>query len=364
MASVIAALRRFLPRFLATSPPLSAAQRRAIAAIRQRRTPALGGHLHACPDCKETRFAWHSCNHKACPQCGRAANAHWVERQLAKLANAPYFLVTFTLPEELRPLFFGTEARESFHAFFAAASQALADLLASPRWLGIPVNGATAVLHTWNQKLLFHPHLHFIVSGVGLDVHGALRRVKNSNFLVPLPALRATFKTAFRAAISKPIEPAVWKKEWGIHIQPCGSGATAVKYLGAYVARTAVSDKRIVQVENDHVLLLWKDRSQGGHQSLLRLDPIEFVRRYLRHVLPPRMHSVRYFGFCHPAAKKNRERVRFLCGMTLLLGSPPAALTSKPTQAPWMCPCCRTPMQRQAKVGRAALSITRYEDDS
>src|SRR5688500_726005 len=123
--TVMAALRAFVPSYLRTKPVLSVAQRRALWAIDACRTPTLGGHVYACADCQQQRFAYHSCNHKACPQCGKEATRQWVAREQAKLIAAPYFMVTFPLPSELRGLFFGTQAKEAFDLLFAAASTAL-----------------------------------------------------------------------------------------------------------------------------------------------------------------------------------------------------------------------------------------------
>ena len=348
--TVIKALRRFLPRFLASKPALSAAVWGAVRAIGKCRTPALGGHVLACKDCEETHFAWHSCNHKACPQCGRAATALWVERQLEKLTGAPYFMVTFTLPAELRDLFFGKPAREAFDLFFDASSRALAQTLANPEWLGAKVSGFTAALHTWNQLLLFHPHIHFIVPGVGLDAEGNVRRVKYASFLFPQDAIRAAFKQAFYNELKQrrwEVDPAVWTKDWGVDIKACGNGAAAVKYLGAYVARTAIADSRILKVNDTHVTFQWKDRANGGRMETETLEGVEFVRRYLRHVLPSKMHSVRHYGFCHPAAKKNRERVRFLTGMPLVIQRKEPAREEAPAspKPSWPCPCCGLEMQ-------------------
>jgi hypothetical protein len=350
--TVIDALRHFLPRFLASKPGLSAPQWRAVNAIRQCRTPAMGGHVHACLDCGQMHFAWHSCNHKACPQCGRADTQQWVERQLQKLTGAPYFMVTFTLPQELRDMFFGEPAKDAYDVFFRAASNSLADKLASPRWLGACVSGSTAVLHTWNQQMLFHPHIHFIVPGAGLRADGKICQVKNPGFLVPVPVLRVAFKQAFRRELDQrqwQVDPVVWSKDWGIHIQPCGSGASAIKYLGAYVARTAIADSRIVHITDDKVTFRWKDRAHGGCEKHLTLDGMQFTRRYLRHVLPSKMHSVRHYGFCHPTAKKNRQRVQFLTGITLFVGEnkPETPPPAKPA-----CPCCGTPMRFVANYPR------------
>ena len=134
--AVIDVLRRFLPDYLESNPPLSPDQRRAIWAILHCRTPAMGGHLYACEPCAQRAFAYHSCNHKACPQCGRDATRKWVERELGKRVNAPYFMVTFTLPSELRSLFFGPLAKEAYDLFFLAASTALREKLAVKKHLG------------------------------------------------------------------------------------------------------------------------------------------------------------------------------------------------------------------------------------
>lgn len=351
--SVIDALRHFLPRFLASKPGLSAPQWRAVNAIRQCRTPAMGGHVHACLDCGQMHFAWHSCNHKACPQCGRAYTQQWVGRQLEKLTGAPYFMVTFTLPQELRHIFFGETAKDAFAVFFRAVSKSLAEKLASPKCFGAHVSGFTAVLHTWTQQLLFHPHIHCIVPGAGLRADGTICCVKKADFLIHLPLLQAAFKQAFRQELEErnwQVDPTVWSKTWGVNIKACGSGVPAIKYLGAYVARTAIADSRIVQITDDQVTFRWKDRTNGGCQKLLTLDGVEFVRRYLRHVLPPKMHSVRHYGFCHPAAKKNRERVQFLTGMTLFVGDKPE--TPPPAKPAWPCPCCGTPMPFVANYPR------------
>ena len=186
LATVLGVLRRFLPEFLKTAPPLSSQQRRAIRAITHCRTAAMGGRAFACKGCGHIHFAYHSCNHKACPQCGAQATGRWIQRELGKLVNAPYFLVTFTLPAELRGCFFGPHAKQAYDLFFAAASGALSEKLATDKGLRAQVSGFTAVLHTWNQRMEFHPHIHCLVPGAGLDAQGKPVRVKRPEFLVYL----------------------------------------------------------------------------------------------------------------------------------------------------------------------------------
>lgn len=366
-ATVIDALRRFLPAHLREHRhAMSRAQRRAAWAITRCRTAEMGGHLHACGKCHTREFHFHSCNHRSCPQCGKDATARWVERELGKRVGAPYFMVTFTLPEELRGLFFTAQAKEIYQLFFAAASTALSDTLANPKWLGAETSGFTMILHTWNQRLHFHPHLHCIVPGAGITANGTVVTVKNANFLVPQPALRSLFRARFRDGLADlakehelpPIDPTVWQKDWGVHLQPFGSGENIIKYLGAYVCRTAIGDSRILSVSDTHVSFRWKDRAHGDAQRVETLEGAEFVKRYLRHVLPRGMRAVRYFGFCHPAAKIKRERIAFHTGRPLFIGAVPIPPVKPPHVV--ACPCCGEPMQKLWKL-RPAWSANSAE---
>jgi hypothetical protein len=244
VATVIGALRRFLPDFLREHPVLDWARLRAIWALTHCRTATMGGHVHACEKCGTTHFAFHSCNHRSCPQCGQQDTADWVERELAKRIGAPYFMVTFTLPQELRGLFYTPASRQIYEIFFASASEALASTLAHPRWLGAHRSGFTLILHTWNQRLHFHPHLHGIVPGAGLNQKGEIVQVKSPGFLVPQPVLRTTFRRLFREKLQPllrlpehaswpKVDPAVWEKDWGVHLQSFGDGQRIIQYLAA-----------------------------------------------------------------------------------------------------------------------------------
>ena len=351
VAAVSDVLRRFLPAFLrAHHGTLNRAQRRAVWAITHCRTAVMGGHLCGCGACGAREFHYHSCNHRSCPLCGRADTTEWVERELGKRVGAPYFMVTFTLPEELRPLFFTPAAKEVYDAFFGTAAAALSDTLANPRWLGAANCGFTAVLHTWNQRLLFHPHIHCIVPGAGIDADGRVVTVKNPNFLVPQPVLRAAFRARFRERLAAlaaghplpAVDAAVWNKDWGVHLQPFGDGQCAIKYLGAYVCRTAIGDSRILASDDQTVTFRWTDRANHNAQRTETIPGVEFVARYLRHVLPRGMRAIRYYGFCHPAAKDKRERIAFHTGRPLLIGPFQAPAPKPPTPRP--CPCCGAPM--------------------
>lgn len=356
--TVIEALRRFIPAYLNSQPVLSGAQRRAIWAVTACRTVALGGHVYACGPCDQQHYAFHSCNHKACPQCGSQATAQWVEKQHSKLINAPYYMVTFTLPDELRTLFFGEKAKEAFDAFFAACSGALSEKLAEAKWLGANRSGFTMVLHTWNQQLLFHPHIHVIVPGAGLKESGDFVKVKKADFLMPQQVLSRAFRAHFGQQLKQrqwEVDPAVWRKDWGVHLQPFGNGQNAVKYLGAYVSRSVIGNSRVIAITDDSVTFRYKDRSKGGIQATQTVTGVEFVRRYFRHVLPPKLRAIRHYGFCHPAAKKTRAKVMLLSGKpvdmaTLCAPIKEQASSAEPKSQGYRCPCCQQPMVRYKRV--------------
>ena len=177
---------------------------------------------------------------------------------------------------------------------------------------------------------------------------------EDNDFLVHLDHLKAAFRQHFYRLLKEhdwPVDPVVWTKEWNVHLQPVGAGVAAVKYLGTYVARTAIRDERLVAVDEQTVTFWWKNREHDRREQLT-LPGIEFVRRYLRHVLPQGMHSVRYYGFCHPAAKANRLRVQCHSGLPVQLGAPPdARAAAAPVGSAPPCPHCRGPTRLIGSVG-------------
>ena len=319
------------------------AQRRALTAIRRCRTLALGGHVYRCTDCAGTDFAYHSCNHRACPRCGGAQTAEWTQRQEARLLPVPYFLVTFTLPAELRP---AVSARpDLLHAMlFRESAAALQQVAAEPRLLGAEL-GLVGVLHTWGRQLQHHPHVHFIVPGGGLRADGKQWiPARQADWLLPVAKLAAVFRRRFEGALRAgapalhaAVPAGTWRGRWIVHSQPAGSGANVVRYLARYVGRTAISDARIVAADDQRVTFRYTD-SATQQKKACTLEAVEFLRRYLQHVLPPGLHRVRYFGWLHPAAKTRRMLVETLLAKPILIATPPPALP----QWHLRCPHCGT----------------------
>lgn len=320
-------LARQAPAWLDGNRPLTPAQRRALTAIVRCRTPALGGHVYRCTSCHEMDFAYHSCHHRACPRCGGAHTAEWTKAQEERLLPVPYFLITFTVPEQLR-FIFAARPDLGHDLFFATAASALQDVADRPRLLGAQL-GFVGVLHTWGRQLQHHPHLHCIVPGGGLSpdrkrwVHA-----RQPDWLVPAKLVAAAFRDRFEIALREhardlhaQVPEAVWRTKWGVDTQPAGTGVNVVRYLARYVSRTAISDERIVCLDDQSVTFRYTD-SQTHQRRQCTLGADEFLQRYLQHVLPPGQHRVRYFGWMHPAAKRHRLRVETLLAKPIVVRPP------------------------------------------
>lgn len=307
-------------------------------AIRRCRTPALGGHVYRCAHCAGTDFAYHSCNHRACPRCGGADTAAWTARQEARLLPVPYFLVTFTLPAQLRAV--ACARPDLLHdLLFGESAAALQEVAAVPRLLGAEL-GFIGVLHTWGRQLQHHPHVHFIVPAGGLRARTWVA-ARQPDWLLPVRKLAAVFRQRMEAALRTQaadlhcgVPAAVWRSAWVVHCQAAGGGTHVVRYLARYVGRTAISDERIVSLGEDLVVFRYTDSAtQQPRQCTLGAG--EFLRRYLQHVLPPGQHRVRYFGWMHPAAKSRRMLVETLLAVPIVIATP-----AQPLQWHLRCPHC------------------------
>jgi len=197
----------------------------------------------------------------------------------------------------------------------------------------------------------FHPHIHCLVPGAGLDRRGRWVCVKKADRLLHLPHLQAAFRQHLRQRLRQQgwqVDPTVWDKDWGVHIRPVGNGVAALKYLATYVARSVISDARLRDLNSHSVTFTWKNRDRANRQETSTVPGHEFVRRYLRHVLPRGLRSIRYYGFCHPAAKANRLRVHLHSGGPVQLGASGSPCSPLPT--PRLCPRCQQPLRLLGNV--------------
>jgi hypothetical protein len=333
--------------------------RRAMQDIEQCRTEALGGQLYYCAQCDQQRYSYHSCQNRHCPKCQNQQANEWLEKQRSLLLPIHHFLVTFTLPAELRALARSNQ-KTIYNLLFRASSQALLQLAQDPRFVGARL-GMVGVLHTWTRQLRYHPHVHFIVTGGGLTDEGRWRAAR-PDFLVPVKALSRIFRAKFRDELKKTalfaqVEARVWRKDWVVHSEPVGSGEQAFKYLAPYIFRVALSNNRLRKLENGHVTFSYKESATDQVKSCT-VTAEEFIRRFLQHVLPPRFIKVRYFGLLSPSKRQLLLQARQLLSTTS--NKPqridtPDLKTSPPPSRP-SCPHCHGPLTLLAPLaprGRA-----------
>ena len=336
---------------------LGASQRRALRDLPACRTPACGGHVRQCEQCGRTVYAYHSCGNRTCPKCHRAQTERWLAAQRARLLPCPYYLLTFTLPSALRAL-----ARDHPKAVYGllmqCAAAALQTLARDPRYVGGRL-GALAVLHTWTRALLYHPHVHLLVTAGGLAADGTQWLTpQHPAFLVPVRALSVLFRAKLCAGLKKAgllaqVPPTVWQQGWVVHCQPAGRGDQVLDYLGRYVFRVAISNSRLERIADGQVTFRYRDNRTHALRRV-RLSAVEFLQRFLQHVLPRGCTKVRYYGLWSPTCRRQLEDARTLLSVpptsTHSAALPAASLESpaRPASAaparpprPVRCPHCR-----------------------
>jgi hypothetical protein len=325
--------------------------RAAMAAIEGCRTEALGGHVYTCPSCATTRYSYHSCKNRHCPTCQQDSAQTWLARQQDVLLPVPYFLVTFTLPPALRDLA-RSHQRQLYTLLFRASAAALQQLAHDPRFLGGQI-GMLGVLQTWTRDLRFHPHVHYLVPALGVASDGTVCRPRNPAFLVPSKPLAILFRAKLRAALRQTdlyaqVAPEAWQQAWVIDCRSVGSGRAALKYLAPYIFRVALSNNRIVSVQDDRVTFRYRDGKTKQTRSCT-LPALTFIGRFLQHVLPKGFVKVRYYGLF----SRRQRQLLIQLRQRLLVATPsreatatvppqPAAPT---TPVAMCCPVCGQPMQ-------------------
>jgi Putative transposase/Transposase zinc-binding domain len=356
MIEVADVFRRFAADYLsAHGASMLPSHRRAIEDILNCRTAALGGQVWRCEKCHTEMFSWHSCRNRSCPKCHTAQTQEWLESRRAEMLPVPYFHITITVPEELREVLRANQ-RDGYGVLMRASAAAIIELARDPRYVGGTV-GVLAVLHTWTQQLNLHPHVHCLVSGGGISDDGSTWHPARRNFLVPIKALAKLVRGKFRAMLHQKcpdliIPDAAWRKCWILHVTAWGNGEQAVlDYLARYVFRVALTNARIIGLDDETVTIQYKERKTGRSRSC-RLSGHEFMRRFLQHVLPRGFHKVRYFGLWHPAQRDSAARVRQMLQLqaTPKLDPPPdfvmppltpSGAVSPASIEPLICPHCQ-----------------------
>ncbi len=337
-------------------------QLRAMQDIAACRTAYFGGHLKQCDHCGGQVYAYHSCRNRHCPKCHGDQTERWLALQEMRLLPCPYFLVTFTLPAELRPLAFAHQ-KIVYGLMMRCAGAALQKLALDPRYVGGRL-GALAVLHTWTRAMLYHPHVHLLVTGGGLSDDGREWLAMNPAFLMPEGALAMIFRGKLCAALKQAgllnqVPRQVWKKDWVVNCKAAGQGRQVLNYLARYIFRVAITNSRLERIENGQVTFRYRhNRSQQLRRETVTAE--EFIRRFLLHTLPRGCAKVRYYGICSPGCRAQLEQARTLLSPAQIAATTPAAVDAvtnsplpelaAPVSATARCPHCHLGQLFQLRV--------------
>jgi predicted RNA-binding Zn-ribbon protein involved in translation (DUF1610 family) len=376
---------RFLDRYRSS---FDLQQLKAFRAILRYRPAAPGGHRDACPSCGHQAISYNSCRNRHCPKCQAQARERWLEARERELLDTSYFHVVFTVPHELNVLAL-ENPRVFYDLLFTASAQTLLEIAFDPKHLGAEI-GVIAILHTWGQNLLLHPHLHCVVPGGGFSPDHRRWIRPRYPFFLPVKVLSRVFRGKFLAGLKrlhrrKKLECAgpaaaladqqqfakllrrLHRHDWVVYAKPAFGGPMQVlRYLGRYTHRVAISNHRLLAFEQERVTFRWKDYARGGEKGRMTLAATEFLRRFFLHVLPKGFVRIRHFGFL-----ANRFRVsRLTLGQQLLGsdGSTPKKVRTQEAHAEssslWHCPRCGASMIVIQRFTAAEISTCIYFDSS
>ena len=322
-------------------------QMRVLAAVKNCRTAAMGGHVDACTDCGIIRISYNSCRNRHCPKCQGNKREEWIANRESELLPVPYFHVVFTLPDTLNLLALH-QPKAVYEALFEAAWGTIHTFGNNPKNLGA-ATGMISILHTWGQQLSLHPHLHCIIPGGGLTKQGKWRTAKSQGkYLFPVKAMSKVFRAKYVQSLKaktdeadKDLINALFKKEWVVFAkQPFGNPKSVIEYLGRYTHKIAISNHRIKNIDQDTVTFSYKDYRKGGQKNEMTLDAMEFIRRFSMHILPKGFVRIRHFGILSSTSKKEKiPLIKEQFGQATLVPAEPRILE---LYNPKMCPHCKT----------------------
>lgn len=303
--------KSYLDKYSANMLP---SHRKVFVDILKCRTPIMGGKVYYCADCKKHEYSYHSCGNRSCPKCQNDKANIWLEKNEKLLLPVNHFMVTFTIPEELRNI--ARSNQKLFYSIlFKSSSKTMEKLSNDTKYVGGKL-GMIGILHTWSRTLIYHPHIHYIVTGGGLSAGNWMN--SKSNFLFPVKALSKIFKAKFRDLLQKEnpsifnsVPTSLWNKAWVVNSIPVGRGDKALKYLAQYVFRIAISSSRIISLKNGIVMFKYKD-SKTEQWKIMSLKVEEFIRRFLQHVLPSGFVKVRYYGLFASANRGLLSKVKVI----------------------------------------------------
>jgi hypothetical protein len=303
---------QYVHRFGASMPY---EHRKTMQAIIECRTPSAGIAVYECEHCQEPHIVYKACGNRHCPTCQHHKTRQWLETQMQRHLPGHHFMITFTVPEAVRPVIRSNQS-PAYSALFSASSEAIRELAKNDRHIGGDLPGFFGVLHTWGRTLSYHPHIHYVVTGGALSTQDRTWHPSRIDFYLPVRALSRIFRAKFRDEMKKTelfdlIPPEAWDIEWNVNCQAVGQSHAAIKYLAPYVFKVAISNSRIVKVDNHTVFFRYR-KPHSHRWRTMALDAMEFIRRFLQHVLPTGFMKVRHFGYMNPNCKVGLDTISAL----------------------------------------------------
>lgn len=279
--------------------------KKVINAINDCRTEKYGINIYECEQCGKHHVILRSCGNRHCPTCQNHKTRQWVEKQMKKQLPGHHFMITFTVPEQIRS-FIRKNQKIAYAALFSASSQALKDMARDKKYMGGDLPGFFGVLHTWGRLIQYHPHIHYIAPGGAISKTDRRWHPSRIDFYLPVKALSKIYKAKFKEKMKKAqllddIPNEVWNISWNVNCQTVGNSEYSIKYLSRYVFKVAISNSRIIKVEDRNVFFKYR-KPRSNRWRTTKLDVMEFMRRFLQHVLPTGFMKVRHYGFMHPSS--------------------------------------------------------------
>ena len=360
-----------------------------LTAIEHCRTSALGGHLDRCIRCGYRAISFNSCRNRHCPRCQANARDRWIEARSRELLPTPYVHVVFTLPRELAPMALQNK-KVVYDLLFRTSAETLLQVARDPKRLGADI-GFFSVLHTWNQKLEHHPHVHCVVPAGGLSPDRSRWLSSQPNFFLPVAVLKKVFRGKFTAALKKAFQSGklsfhgglkplatpkafaalireTYRTEWVVYCKrPFGGAEHALRYLGCYTHRVAISNHRLLALADGQVTFRWRDSAHKNKKRRMTLPVEEFLRRFLLHVLPRGFVRIRHFGIL---STRNRSELLPLSRRLIEADPPPRARPDARGEPPverealWQCPQCGGPMLLVERLTAAQLRLRSPPSDN
>jgi len=285
---------------------------KAVKAIINCRTETYGLNIYECQKCGKRHLVFRSCGNRHCPTCQNHKTRQWVEKQLQNQVPGHHFMITFTVPEQIRG-FVRSNQSLCYSALFKSSSEAMKKLAADEKYMGGNLPGFFGVLHTWGRMMQYHPHIHYIAPGGAISKHDKKWHPSRMDFYLPVKALSKLFKAKFKDEMKKArffddIPNKVWQPDWNVNCQAVGNSEHSIKYLSRYVFKVAISNSRIVKVEDRQVFFKYR-KPKTRRWRTAKLDVMEFIRRFLQHVLPTGFMKIRHYGFMHPSCSISLDEI-------------------------------------------------------